>query len=402
MNFLAPDGVELVPKTAVADTPLSATLLTAWGTAVTDPDAQTLARWLQEGAPLGFSQAICASGVFPPVAGPEWEEESSRRLERAFEGWVNHPSAEEWHEDLTKLVEEAFSKGFCTIYDSVEEAEKQIGVRPVLNKLGVIIKEKQNSRKARIIWDLKESGVNQLCSQGERILLPKLSDVVHDVLEIYRKGGRPRFLAVDIRDAFHNIPAGADRAFTAAAIPWKGSTKVLVYDVLVFGSVSSPTLWGRFAALLGRSLAAINPKVKLQIYVDDPILVYDESDPQHRIHLGVALLWAAIAGFPIKLEKSDAGSSVKWIGAQLLAEDHLKAATVTIPQEKVLEMVDKIKELSKKPVIGRKQLQSLAGALSFIAGVVPQMRPFLGGLWAVLATANDSNRIAGKLATLVV
>ena len=119
VNFLAPDGVELVPKTAIADTPLSATLLTAWGAAVMDPDAQTLAGWLQEGAPLGFSQAICASGVFPPVAGPEWEEESSRRLERAFEGWVNHPSAEEWHEDLTKLVEEAFSKGFCTIYDSV-------------------------------------------------------------------------------------------------------------------------------------------------------------------------------------------------------------------------------------------------------------------------------------------
>ena len=397
VDFLAPRGTDLIHKTAVASTPLSAQLIAAWGQATNDPDAEILATWLQVGAPLGFSEAIHPSGIFPPVKGPEWEREASRRLERAFEGWTNHPSAEEWEDDLTALVEEASKKGFCSIYDTMEEAQTHIGMKPVLNKLGVIVKEKPGSRKARIIWDLKESGVNQLCSQGERILLPKVSDVVHDVLETYREGGRPRFLAVDIKDAFHNIPAGRDRAYTAAVIPWGGKQKVLVYDVLVFGSVSSPTLWGRFAAFLGRSLAAICKKVKLQMYVDDPILVYDEADPQHRLQLGVALLWAAIAGFPIKLEKSDAGSSVKWIGAQLLADDRIKAATITIPQEKIEELASKIREYSKKPIIGRRQLQSLAGALSFVAGVVPMMRPFLGGLWAVLATANDGALRAGKL-----
>ena len=109
VKFLAPDGIDLKPKTAVAETPLSATLMAAWGKAVEDPDAETLAGWL---LPL---QVIQSSGVFPPATGPDWEEESSRRLERAFEGWTNHPSAEEWHEDLTKLVEEAQTKGFCAI-----------------------------------------------------------------------------------------------------------------------------------------------------------------------------------------------------------------------------------------------------------------------------------------------
>ena len=103
---------------------------------------------------------------------------------------------------------------------SMEEAETHM--KPVLNKLGV--KEKPGSRKAQIIWDLKWS---QPTMFARWILLPKISDVVHDVLEAYRNGGKPRFLAVDIKDAFHNIPAGRDRAYTAAVIPWKGKQKVL-------------------------------------------------------------------------------------------------------------------------------------------------------------------------------
>ena len=110
-------------------------------------------------------------------------------------------------------------------------------------------------------------------------------------------------------------------------------------------------------------------------------MVYDSKDKQHVSSIGVAMLWAAALGFPIKLEKSDSGSCVKWIGAMLKVTDTEKSVTVTIPQ-----VSQKVKTALSRPVIGRKKLQSLAGALSF---VVPHMRPFLGGLWAVLATTND-------------
>lgn len=50
-----------------------------------------------------------------------------------------------------------------------------------------------------------------------------------------------------------------------------------------------------------------------------------------------------------------------------------------------------------KPVVGTKQLRSLAGSLSFIAGIIPPMRPFLSALWAVLGSANDGSKTSGKL-----
>lgn len=158
---------------------------------------------------------------------------------------------------------------------------------------------------------MRESGVNELCSQGERIILPKLIDVVEDALDIYKRGGRPCFLAIDIRGAFHTVPAGDDRKYTCGAFETENGKHVLAYDVLVFGSVSSPTLWGRFASWFGRTSISINPKVSLQTYADDPIFTFDESDLEHKTSIGISLRWAAVSGFPLKLEKCDAGSKVK-------------------------------------------------------------------------------------------
>ena len=170
----------------------------------------------------------------------------------------------------------------------------------------------------------------------------------------------------------------------------------------MFGSVSSPTLWGRFASLLGRSLSSICRNLGIQIYVDDPVATFDVMDPNHKIELWpVALLRITITGFPIKLEKSDSGGDIKWIGARIKVNDNKRTITVTIPQDKIEDLSSRLKQIRSKPVVGRKQLQSLAGALSFVAGIVPLMRPFLGGLWAALGATNaGTNRARNLVHTL--
>ena len=362
-KFLAPLGVELPCRSAKADSPLQPEIIKAWGIAVEDPDAPLLADWVLTGAPLGFSHKIPNTGIFPAVESSDWDIEAARALERPLIGWENHPSAVEYSEDVKQLIYEAHGKGFCSIYDSLEEAERDVGKSLTLNKLGLIVKITETARKARIIWDMRESGINRLCDQGERILLPRVSDIVEDTLKLLRENRKPIFLAVDVRDAFHNVPSNEDKAFTAAAFVDNGVTKIVVYDVLVFGSVSSPTLWGRFSSLLGRMWASILPEVGLQIYVDDPIASIDVDDPNHKTVLGILFLWAKLVGFPLKMEKSELGKSVKWIGAKLDVDWEQASVNITIPEKKLEELTNRIVTLAKKPVIGRKQLQSLAGAL---------------------------------------
>ncbi|CAL1165921.1 unnamed protein product, partial [Cladocopium goreaui] len=212
----------------------------------------------------------------------------------------NHPPREWTRPNGETYVSphESLVQRWRTVRGEKERASKALGeYTPALNK--ALAEAMEKADLPRVMKHREGSGAplgftEPIPRTGIFPVVKEVEWEAEDALEIFRKGGKPAFLAVDIRDAFHNIPSGKDRAFTSAAFRDKtGTLKIVVYDVLVFGSVSSPTLRGRYAAWFGR-----------------------------------------------------------------------------------------------RPVIGRRQLQSLAGALSFVAGLVPLMRPFLNSLWAALAT-ND-------------
>ena len=397
----------LPKRTARANTPLKAEVLWGWAWHSDDPDAATLVEWLQW-APLGFAQPIPSNGVFPVCSGTPADAPTEAELARSSEAWTNWPSADEEAEEMRKLVEDATNKGFCHVVSHPVEVGKEVG-NFFLNKLGVVVKWKGDKKKARIIWDLRESKVNDRCDQGERIILPRLLDVVQSCLMVMRKGKTPVLAAVDIQDAFHNIPAGSDKRFTVAQADLEEGPMHVIYDVLVFGAKSSPTIWGRYAAFLERTLAACVPEMEAQIYVDDPIFVLEgDSTEEAARTLTKALLWTELLGYPIKLSKAAAGSEVDWIGARLCIEGQEKVV-VRIPRDKVETLSTEIQRILKAPVVGVRQLRSLAGSLSFLAGLVPLMRPFLAPLWGALAkdSANDcatkdegshpKSRGAGKL-----
>ena len=87
--------------------------------------------------------------------------------------------------------------------------------------------------------------------------MPRLTDVVNDAFCLYQHAADDEdleFLGVDTADAFNNIPVRPDESrFLCAAI----QGKYMVFDSLVFGAGLSPTVLGRYAALLGRALSSL-------------------------------------------------------------------------------------------------------------------------------------------------
>ena len=402
--LLAGDQGERV-RTAVAKTPLRANVIEAWGKAIEDPDADTLASWLDHGAPLGYTQPIPTRWIFPRVSGIEWKEQALMDLTRSLHGWQNYASASEESEELDKLISDYVKRGFCRIVETEDEAKSELGRLPVLNKLGVVVKFNGDKKKCRVIWDVRESGANIHCSQGERIVLPRLLDLASGAVHKYRRRRTPWLAAVDIRDAFMNIPAGSDKFVTAAAIPKDnaGGHQIVIFDTLVFGAVSSPTLWGRIASFLGRSWAAVCPDVNTQIYVDDPAFVLEGTMEEASRSFAAVLLWASVLGFPIKWEKACGGKAITCFGPHLKLVDETSEAEVSIPEDKIQKVQDQTQEFLSRPVIGFRKRRTYAVSLSFIAGLAPHLRPFLTSIWAALSsacTASDGgsfSRTAGKL-----
>ena len=194
------------------------------------------------------------------------------------------------------------SKGWATAFDTFEDLVAFLGTKDItLNKLGLISKMKPDgSWKHRLIWDLLRSRVNSNLWQGERVVLPRLTDLAQDVVDLSRLGDGTHsvwLFGSDVSDAFHQIPLNAsEQRFTVAQF----QGKFYVFKVLVFGSGSAPTVWGRYAAWLGRSSCAVLHRYpfRMETYVDDP--VYAASGPKTvaRRSIATALLWAVIAGFP--------------------------------------------------------------------------------------------------------
>ena len=170
----------------------------------------------------------------------------------------------------------------------------------VLNKVALLSKTKSDgSVKHRLVWDLRRSGVNLAVMQGERVVLPRLSDVAADLRELAATNRDEAFLlGTDVSEAFHQVPLHeSERQFTVAA----PAGEYYVFKVLVLGSSSAPTVWGRYAAFLGRSTAAVvgTDPLRLQVYVDDPLYACLAEPPRAARLFSVALLWALVAGYPL-------------------------------------------------------------------------------------------------------
>ena len=126
----------------------------------------------------------------------------------------------------------------------------------VLSKLALITKVRGDGTLShRLIWDLLRSEVNSKVELTERIVLPRVQDVVEDSLDILRAAQHPlEFMVMDVADAFHNIPIRPEeRRFCCAKI----GNMYIVFEVLCMGGKASPNIWGRYSAMLGRWNASL-------------------------------------------------------------------------------------------------------------------------------------------------
>ena len=221
--------------------------------------------------------------------------------------------------------------------------------------------------------------------------MPHLSDVVADLRELAATNRDEAFLlGTDVSEAFRQVPLDEpERQFTVAAL----AGKYYVFKVLVFGSSSAPAIWGRYAAFLGRSTAAVmgTDPPRLQVYVDDPLYVC-LAEPFRAARLfSVALLWALVAGYPsLAWHKTEGGSDLRWSGAQVtLCPTNVK---IRIPKDRVVELLGITSGFLRGSVVGVRRLRSYAGILSFFAGMVPLFRLLLASIWAALPGSNADGR----------
>lgn len=238
------------------------------GKAGMDPD-EDVPLWFKGATPLGI---IPSRGVFPSTEVTKAQLEAAKHLAdrgdelhvtRNYSSFVENEEGSK--EELARLVREGHLEVIGPWKKVIEKWPSAIGT-----KLATLVKAREDgTKKVRFIVDMRRSGVNSLAEAGERIVLPRGSDFVKDLLDLTSLREEEIFTA-DFQDAFLNLSISAEERGYVIILKEEGT--YAAYKGVPFGLATAPLLWGRAAAFIGRATQAMQlpHQHRLQIYVDDP------------------------------------------------------------------------------------------------------------------------------------
>ena len=371
-------------------------LMQEMGKASMDPDVD-VPQWFKGATPLGINKTIPSRGVFPETEVTKAQLEAAKHLaDRGDELHItcNYSSFEDNKEDskeeLARLEKEGHLEVIGPWAKVIERWPDAIGT-----KLATLVKAREDgTRKIRFIVDMRRSGVNALAEAGERIVLPRGSDFVKDLLDLVSThNDQVEIFTADFQDAFLNLSISEEERGHATILKEEGI--YAAYRGVPFGLATAPLLWGRAAAFIGRATQAMQlpHQHRLQIYVDDPaICVVGTIRTRTWLIARTLLLWAAM-GARVALHKVSRGTTVKWIGATYsLVEGGVEVA---IDKDRIQKLSTAVQAgLACKGLISG--ARSLAGELSWVAGIVPTVRPFVNMLWAAIYSMAHQHQAAER------
>ena len=181
-----------------------------------------------------------------PVSSPPKSDAPPTPLEELFEfdpaTRCSYQSVED--DDLAWVeVQRLVKCGFLLPFDELEACTAFLGGPPVVSKFGMVVKDKvlpdgSSKTKRRLILDSKESGVSAGSAHPQRIILPDLTDLVQDLVDMSLSSTDPPHIAItDFVDAFWNLGLNpAERRFFVGKL--RGV--YFVFLALAQGSRSAP------------------------------------------------------------------------------------------------------------------------------------------------------------------
>ena len=296
-------------------TNIRAGLLERWAEVARDPGTG-VCEWLKFGANAGLSaDPTGTDGVFPRA------DDKFSASDCLYEDFVAHSKAAQDDEAKNQMRQYA-DQGWLE-QTSHEELVRSYGADYTVSDFCVVTKEKQGKAKKRLILDLKRSGVSNRTRKTHRITLPRLSDLIQDILQLLATCSAEQKVEVfvlDFANAFWQIPLAKQerRHF----IGYDGEN-LWMYKRSAQGSRNGPLSWAGPSSLLfrctqsiftGMSSQAKFPEARSQLYVDDPAIAIRGNEQQRDEFIAVAVLVWRLLGFDLSFHKAQRGTTVTWIG----------------------------------------------------------------------------------------
>ena len=338
---------------------------------------------------------------------PEQEVEETPELANQL-GMENYKSFTDEPEHAKAELGRLVAEGFAVVLPTNKASAMH--QRGTVSKLALLVKAKEDgSVKRRIIIDLLRSGGNARCKVPERIVLPRVMDVVDSFRYLWKtrdrmpikardeeweldedrpEGGIYDFemVTADLSDAYCHLPVHPDEHHNCLS-PGIYPSETLMWVAMLFGFRGAPLLMGRFAACLARiwqSLIAPS-EMQSQLYMDDPMWILRGPTSRRNRNLALLLYTARALGINLAWHKGSRGSQLTWIGVMFEVMQAEAEVKLTVPKKMMEEIRSSLESWESKGMISLREVQQVTGRLSWVAGILPRTRWAVSIMYAVIA-----------------
>ena len=365
----------------------SASSLSRHGRSFQRPRRETWRIGLETEHPWAWERWSPVRGSYPSVD----EEEPDHEL-LDLESQVNTKNYRSVYEnedaaegELQRLIE----RGFAMIL-SVDEAKEKF--EKGTSRLALISEQKDSGViKHRLIIDLLRSGGNSRAKVPERIILPRVIDVVKGIQELWKRAGGqeqgPEFqlelFGADLRDAYCHLGV-AESELKHCIAPSVRFDRLVLFKAMLFCFKGAPLIMGRLAGAMTRQWgSAMEGKASPQTYMDDPLMVV-AGDQKTRDSLVARMLYLAkVFGINLAYEKGERGTRVVWIGVTIEVDQDNGQIIISVPQKLVDEVLAKMQSWAGMTSV--REFRAVTGKLSWIAGTLPRSWWAVSSFYAALA-----------------
>lgn len=381
-------GADPMPREGDRPQKIQVRLLGAVANLLEDPDS-TYPDQVAVGVRLGVGVTMPrVPDVFEKKT--KWALPAEDEHETGGERWAdNYASARERPHKVREQFEKEVAEGLI-VKVPVAEARARWPGRLAVAALGAIQKAADKD-EWRIIFDATHAvHVNHKIRVKDQVRCPTWGDVGR-LLEVLGEDHPVRFaLLYDVERAHRLIPIDPrDWGYLACRIPEHGregppdDQELLYINTCGTFGVGSASYW--WARLLAVAIRVIHKALGLEaptyhlIYVDDGLVVGLGGHFERSI-AGTLLLLAAF-GIPLSAKKVRGGLRMEWIGYEL----DLSELKIGASERRLAWARNWCAETADAEVVLIRRLREGVGRLSFLAGPIQLLRPFLGPVYAWIA-----------------
>ena len=141
-----------------------------------------LGQWLEHGAPTGVAKDVECLGIFPRTTPKGLLHDDIWKQWALGEPTANYTSIHENEGIVRAEIRRLAAKGYVTVYPNWDAVLRRFGNVVVSKMAAVVTLRKCGTVKLRLIVDMLRSHVNDHVRLHERIVLPRILDLISDAV----------------------------------------------------------------------------------------------------------------------------------------------------------------------------------------------------------------------------